>query len=566
MSSIVEEEARKGDKEEVRKLMIETLSIDPLNFKVLTWIKWKFSKIQLDDNLDMLNNEIIYHMQDEKNNVGDKISSSAGSQQNYEAGIAYNNESYEHACELYNEAVSLHPNNAIFLTNRSACHMKLGNFYFALDDALKAIEVDGKYWKGYARAINVFITVGYINQADEYLDKFQENVPEAYSLINSEKLKTEALKTYQAKADEFYNAQNFENCLESLGKSMEIATNCDRYDNMKAGCLSMLGNFDEAKKIINKALLKNADNIGMLFNKGLLEYYASELEASVCTFNAVLSQSPDFIRAKTLKKHAEEMISLRAEALKDFELRRFMSATEKFSQAILIDSTNKRFNCEMFYQRGCAKLSQGNFTEALDDFNATLRLDLEYVDALSKRAHVHYTVKEFEEALIDCEEYLKFKDSKSVKKLMKELKVQLQSFRKREPQEVLGAAVDASRQDVENAYEKFCMLHQSENDLSVTEIEKRKKLRKMEVIKSAYDMIIDPAKQARAQNNGNNQESRTSSADLDNVVEIRQMISAHDNLTAEHVTFVEFEARNCCESIFFYICCCCRRRNGYEQI
>jgi len=57
------------------------------------------------------------------------------------------NGDYTTAVTLYSEALKMDPNNHILYSNRSAAFIKLGQFSRALQDALKARELNSKWSK-----------------------------------------------------------------------------------------------------------------------------------------------------------------------------------------------------------------------------------------------------------------------------------------------------------------------------------------------------------------------------------------------------------------------------------
>lgn len=58
---------------------------------------------------------------------------------------------YPEAIALYSKGIELLPGNAILFANRSMCHLSMGVGQEALNDASKAIELDGTYAKAYYR-------------------------------------------------------------------------------------------------------------------------------------------------------------------------------------------------------------------------------------------------------------------------------------------------------------------------------------------------------------------------------------------------------------------------------
>eukprot|EP00063_Salmo_salar_P019147 XP_013993982.1 PREDICTED: tetratricopeptide repeat protein 28-like [Salmo salar] len=60
---------------------------------------------------------------------------------------------YNQAVQLYGKALSADPQNCILYSNRSAAHLRLGQYQTALDDALKARLLNPKWPKDYLPAV-----------------------------------------------------------------------------------------------------------------------------------------------------------------------------------------------------------------------------------------------------------------------------------------------------------------------------------------------------------------------------------------------------------------------------
>lgn len=484
----------------------------------------------------------------------DEDTTSAGWEQNTKAGVAYAAGNYELACGLFSEALRLDPSNKVFLANRSACFIKLEKFDLALNDALKAIQIDGNYWKGYARAINICLILGDINQAEGFLDKLWKANPGVKSLKFRESSHLEAIKTYHLEIDKLYNEGGFEECLRVLRKAMKIATQCERYESLMTECLIMLDKFEEARNVIGNTLKKNPQNLSMIFNQGLLEYYTGRLDISVASFEQVLCRSAAFIRAEKLKSYAMQMVKLRGEGLNDLEKNRNIQAKAKFSQALTVDPTNKWFTCAMLYQRGCSHVKLESFREAFNDFDMALRINDILIEALSQRAFTHFKLNEFEDCIIDCEEYLKLKGSSDIQKLLMDA---TKKFEIKNPREVLEVSSSAQALEVYRAFKRLSKLyHPDKAAPGTTVIEMKKLTRKFQNINNAYQAMIEELSQPLKDDNipqhsNHYQESQAS----------------YENNQSDDVE----KSSGCCamiRNLCRSICCCClgRPRRGYTEL
>ena len=80
---------------------------------------------------------------------------------------------YEQAVRFYTKGFNLDSSDHMWLSNRSAAHLKLGNFYEAEDDAIACIKLNPKYSKGYGRLGHALM---HQNKFEEAKRQFQKGI------------------------------------------------------------------------------------------------------------------------------------------------------------------------------------------------------------------------------------------------------------------------------------------------------------------------------------------------------------------------------------------------------
>lgn len=78
---------------------------------------------------------------------------------------------YSSALNLYNEAIKLWPNDAVYYRNKSTCLIKMRNYTEALKEGRTAVALDGKSEKGYECIIKSYLTIGDIAGAETHIKK-----------------------------------------------------------------------------------------------------------------------------------------------------------------------------------------------------------------------------------------------------------------------------------------------------------------------------------------------------------------------------------------------------------
>lgn len=79
---------------------------------------------------------------------------------------AFAKKDYETAITHYNKAIGLDGNNATYYSNRSACYAALKKWTEAYQDALKCVEKDPKFQKGFLRLATAQIELDQLDDAE----------------------------------------------------------------------------------------------------------------------------------------------------------------------------------------------------------------------------------------------------------------------------------------------------------------------------------------------------------------------------------------------------------------
>jgi histone-lysine N-methyltransferase SETD3 len=81
---------------------------------------------------------------------------------------------FDVALIYFTKALEYEPENKIFYSNRSACHLAKGNYKMALKDAERSISIDPNYVKGYYRGALANYEMNKFEEALELIKKYKE--------------------------------------------------------------------------------------------------------------------------------------------------------------------------------------------------------------------------------------------------------------------------------------------------------------------------------------------------------------------------------------------------------
>lgn len=125
----------------------------------------------------------------------------------------------------------------------------------------------------------------------------------------------------------------------------------------------------------------------------------------------------------------------------------------------------------------------GDYEKAFEYFTEALVANPELVEAMKKRAHIHFKRNEFEECVIECEEILKKKTLPSIVKLKKDAEKKIS--KDESWWNVLNVAKNATKSQVLDSYKKLMKIFHPDKAKTKLKIDKAKLSAKAAKINSA---------------------------------------------------------------------------------
>ncbi|CAB4061771.1 DNAJC7 [Lepeophtheirus salmonis] len=285
--------------------------------------------------------------------VGTCCTLSSSPEKKEEGNALYKTKSYIDALSKYSEAIVLCPKNPAFYGNRSACHMMLGQYSNALEDAKRSVSINPEFIKGYIRVAKCCMMLGDIMSAKQAIQQVATLDPNNTSLL-SEKQSLERLENFKSSANEAFCLGDYRKAVYLLNQCKSIATGANDIKLSLAECLANLGRLSEAKEIAYALLRANSMDADAIYVK------AKEV----------------FKRAKLLKQKKED--------------------------------GNKAFkstNAKLFFNRATVVCQSmlGKLEQSIEDCNSALELDESYLKALMRRAKSYMDLQDYENAVKDYE-------------------------------------------------------------------------------------------------------------------------------------------------------------------
>lgn len=427
---------------------------------------------------------------------------SLAEQKKDEGNEFYKTKNYRDALQRYTEAIDLDPECPAYYGNRSACHMMLGQYGNALNDARTSVDKDSTFVKGHIRIAKCAIALGDIMTAKAALESAAANDQgSSKSAIDAEKNNVEMLDRFKEEAKNAYELADYRKSLYCLDRALAIATGCRQLKVTRSECLAFLGRYPEAVEVANDLLRADSLNADAMYVRGLCLYYEDNVDKAVSHFTQVLRLAPDHAKAKAAYKKVKQLKSTKDEGNAAFKEGAWAKAYDLYTQALSIDSCNKFTNAKLYFNRGACAAQLKKYSDSVSDCTSAIELDENYLKAYLRRAKSNLELEEYDEAVRDFEKVHRMdRSNPEYRRLLSHAKLELKKSKRKDYYKILGVGKDAGEDEIKKAYRKRALVHHPDRHASASEAEKKEHEKKFKEIGEAYGVLSDSKKKARYDN------------------------------------------------------------------
>lgn len=269
---------------------------------------------------------------------------------------------------------ALHPSAAVF-ANRSQCHLKLGDFRSALEDAERAIAVDPTYVKGYLKMVRCQISLGEIEKARETIEeaskhdqknnqsncktsnnksKASQNKSASISLsneINNEQKLLQELDRNCALVQSNWSKGDWRAVIYYCNKILDVSPGFTAYKVKKAEAQVLHKQYGLGQKTIIDVLRGDQMNVEAIYVRGLALYFMGDTDKAYDHFRQALTLSPDHSKSLSCIKKIKEIKSVKEQAASQLASGRPRDALATYGKALNIDPTNDSVNSKLHFNQ-----------------------------------------------------------------------------------------------------------------------------------------------------------------------------------------------------------------------
>ncbi|KAL9260527.1 DnaJ homolog subfamily C member 7-like protein [Drosera capensis] len=497
---------------------------------------------------------------------------------------AYTNKDLEKAEDCYTQGVNCISKNetsrdclrALMLcySNRAAIRISLGRIREALQDCMAASDIDSSFLRVQLRTASCFLALGEVGDASTHFKKLLNVgidvcVDRKLLLEASEGLqKTEKVSDCFKYITEVLQHKTLDDAagpLQVISEALFISPYSEKLLEMKADILFKLRRYEEVIQLCQQSLgsaEKNAPSLdansqqssvstpealeafrswryrlilGAYFHLGKLEDGVDYLEKQEDVRSII-----DRYGSKTIESLIPLLVSVRrllhhkATGNGAFQGGRHAEAIEHYTAALSNNVESRPFAAICFGNRAAAYQALGQVIDAIADCSLAIALDGNYLKALSRRATLFETIRDYGQAASDLQRLLllltrqaeeknhqpgapdrpmsSLKDLRQIRARLSSLE---QEARKEIPLDyyvILGVEPSATAPDLKKAYRKAALKHhpdkagqslvKSENSDDGMWKEVAKEVHKdadklFKMIGEAYSVLSDPPKRFR---------------------------------------------------------------------
>lgn len=382
---------------------------------------------------------------------------------------AYNNGELTKAEDCYTQGLNSVSENeksrsclrALMLcySNRSAVRVSLGKMKEALEDCLMAATIDPNFVKIQIRTAHCYLAIGETENAkqqytkclkfgnDSDMDKkviaeISEGLEKAQKVSDCIKQCTDLLQSQDSKDLEF--------ALRVMNEALKISTCSQKLLQMKTHTLFMLQRYEEVIQTCNQTLISDEVSSNLIVKS---YFYLGKLDEAL-----------EFIKKQEnltipLADTIRELLSHKKAGNEAYESGKHTEAIQHYTDALSCSVESRVFASICFCNRAACYRNLGQITDAIADCNLAIAFDPNYIKAISRRARLHETIRDYEHVAIDLQRLVSMNELKETRVWLSNVE---EESRKGVPLNmylILGIEVGANSGDIKKAYRKAALKH-----------------------------------------------------------------------------------------------------------
>lgn len=387
-------------------------------------------------------------------------------------------------------AVEAQPSSATYLNNRAAAYIGSGQYNDALDDCLRADELDPINSKILLRLARVYTSLGRPQDALDTYARIQP-APSAKDVAPPKAM----LQHIQVAEDALENGTTGSMALHALDQAEKLlglgAPKPRKWQLMRGEAYLKMGNVNalgDAQNIAMSLLRNNNKDPEALVLRGRALYSQGDNAKAIQHFRSALECDPDYRDAVKYLRMVQKLDRMKADGNADYKASRWQAAIDKYTEALEVDPTNKGTNSKLLQNRALCLVQLKDYKGAIADCERAISLDPSYTKAKKTKANALGQSGKWEDAVKELKG-LQEQDPNdpTIAKDVRNAELELKKSKRKDYYKILGIEKDADDNQIKKAYRKVALIHHPDKNPGDDDAAERFK-----DITEAYETLSDP--------------------------------------------------------------------------
>jgi DnaJ family protein C protein 7 len=386
--------------------------------------------------------------------------------------------------------VEAQPSSATYLSNRAAAYISAGQYKNALEDCIRADELDPQNPKILLRLARIYTNLGRPQDALNTFARIQpppsaKDIAPAKSMLQHIEVAEDALK----------NGTTGSMALHALDQADKLlglgATKPRKWQLMRGEAYLKMGNVNalgDTQNIAMSLLRSNNADPEALVLRGRAFYAQGENEKAIQHFRQALSCDPDYRDAVKYLRMVQKLDRMKSEGNAQYKAGKWQAAVDKYTEALDVDPLNKGTNSKLLQNRALCRVQLKDYNGAIEDCELAIRLDPSYTKAKKTKANALGLSGRWEDAVRDLKQLQEQEPQDAgIAKDVRNAELELKKSKRKDYYKILGVEKDADENQIKKAYRKAAIIHHPDKNPDDDEAAERFK-----DIGESYETLSDP--------------------------------------------------------------------------
>ncbi len=405
---------------------------------------------------------------------------------------AFKNRNYTKAIELYTAAIQIKA-DPVYYSNRASCHLAQQKYKLAVEDALKAIEIDPSFEKGYFKAGKAFKKIGNLKKALELFQQGLNNFP-SNAHMRKEYEDCKILLKYKNELNEQIEAKNYKQALRKINNLLDNNGSDLELIEKKIQLLCWQGLVEKAKKYLTsiESLLKKKKETEFYYQNYLVSVYDNSRVEAKCILQNGIKRSPDCIKLIKAFKLLKKRNLMKADADAKFKAKEYKEAIKIYDELIKEVEQNPKFVANLYSNTASAFSKLDDKKTALKFYRKAVNKDPSYAKAFYRKGEIEKDLGDFESAEQSLKQAQGLDPSLNLLGKIREYE-QKNKSKNQDFYKILGVDKKATASEIKKAYRKLALKYHPDKNIE-TEEKKKTAEKKFKAITEAYNILSDDKK------------------------------------------------------------------------